>query len=349
VTVHTSRQSGFSLIELMISMSIMLLIAGAATTALMKMASAQATIWNRTQMHSGIRGATEVLQQEVGQAGRLALPSPNVTLAAGIAAGTRTVAVYECPTTTACTTASVGGLFQGQRVQVDAGCSGTQPTCASNEEIVTLTGVNLTTKTITAVFLFDHASGAPIQARGVFASGVVPPAASPSSYTNGSTGTVLKLYGDINADGSMVYVEYSCVIPAPVGGVQSPGNLYRNSMAWDATGGSPAPAASQILLSNIMPNPDGSACFTYQTVGVSVDTDLNVTSAPVMTYFVTDVAVTLTVQTQLIDPVTKRFQTETKALLNVSPRNVFNAWTLASLGMASRIQPIPPSVALLLP
>ena len=349
--MNTSRQSGFSLIELMISMAIMLLIAGAATTALMKMTSAQATIWNRTQMHSGIRGATEVLQQEVGQAGRIALPSPNVRLSAGITGSTtaQAVGVYECPTSTACTTASVAGMFVGQRVQVDAGCFDTVAQCTTREEIVTLTAVNTGSSTITAVFANSHASGAPIQARGVFASGVVPPAASPSSFTNGSTGTVLKLYGDINSDGNMVYIEYSCVIPAPVGGVQSPGNLYRNSMAWNATGGSPAPAASQILLSNIMPNPDGSACFTYQTLGVAVDTDLNVNTALVTTYFVTDVAITLTVQTQLIDPVTKRFQLETKALLNVSPRNVFNAWTLASLGMANRIQPIPPTVAALLP
>jgi hypothetical protein len=55
------------------------------------------------------------------------------------------------------------------------------------------------------------------------------------------------------------------------------------------------------------------------------------------------------VQTQVIDPVTKQFQTETKALLNVSPRNVFNAWTVASLSIFERIQPIPPSVTLLLP
>ena len=34
------------------------------------MTTAQKTIWNRTEMHSGIRGATELLQQEVGQAGR---------------------------------------------------------------------------------------------------------------------------------------------------------------------------------------------------------------------------------------------------------------------------------------
>jgi len=55
----------------------MLLISGAAVTALLKMTSTQATIWNRTQMHSGIRGATEVLQQEVGQAGRITLGVPD--------------------------------------------------------------------------------------------------------------------------------------------------------------------------------------------------------------------------------------------------------------------------------
>ena len=92
----------------------------------------------------------------------------------------------------------------------------------------------------------------------------------------------------------------------------------------------------QILLSNITRNPDGSPCFTYQMN--RVDT----------TYFVTDVAITLTVQTQLVDPVTKRFQTETKALLNVSPRNVFNAWQLASLGIFERVQPTPPTITALL-
>src|SRR5206468_4982175 len=78
---HDDR--GFSLPELLISMSVMLLISGAATMALLKMTSTQSTIWNRTQMHSGVRGATEVLQQEVGQAGRVALPAMIVTAASG--------------------------------------------------------------------------------------------------------------------------------------------------------------------------------------------------------------------------------------------------------------------------
>ncbi len=44
------------------------------TSALLQMTQSQTTIWNRTEMHSGIRGATELLQQEVGQAGRVTLP-----------------------------------------------------------------------------------------------------------------------------------------------------------------------------------------------------------------------------------------------------------------------------------
>ena len=341
-----NSQKGFSLIELMISMSIMLLIAGAATTALLKMTSAQATIWNRTQMHSGIRGATEVLQQEVGQAGRIALPNV-VTLGGGpVTAGLSQTVTVACLSTCALGTTATSGMFLGQRLVIDAGCYDTANPCTSRQETIRITAPPTSTQ-ITAVFANNHESGSPIAVFGAFASGVVPPATTP--YTNGSSGTVLKLYGDINSDGKMVYVEYSCDIPAAVGGVQSPGNLYRNSMAWDAGAPSAAPTASQILLSNIMPNPDGSACFTYQTLGVSIDDDGVSSTPPVMTYFVTDVAITLTVQTQILDPVTKQFQTETKALLNVSPRNVFHAWTLASLGLSDRIQAMPPTVTLLLP
>ena len=49
------------------------------------------------------------------------------------------------------------------------------------------------------------------------------------------------------------------------------------------------------------------------------------------------------------DPITGLFQTETKALLNVSPRNVFNVWQLAGLGVNDRVQATPASVLALLP
>src|SRR3954454_14515145 len=129
---QTHSQSGFSLIELMVAMAIMLVISGAAVGALLRMTSAQATIWNRTQMHSGIRGATEVLQQEVGQAGRIALPMSSasvpyvVKLGGPVSAGSNTVTV----TSTAPTGNATAGMFLGEKLVVGYG---------STLETVTLT------------------------------------------------------------------------------------------------------------------------------------------------------------------------------------------------------------------
>jgi len=149
--------------------------------------------------------------------------------------------------------------------------------------------------------------------------------------TNGSDGTHLKLYGDINGDGNMVYVEYIC-------DYANSGNLYRSVSAFSAAN----IVAKQILLPNLAStgNPNGTACFVYQERPVNC----NATTVPC---FVTDVAVTLTVQTQQADPFTGLFQKETKALLNVSPRNVFDAYDLSTLSN-NRVQPMPSTVTALL-
>lgn len=305
------EQAGFSLPELLIAMTIMLIISGAAVSALMRMMSAQATVWNRTQMHSGIRGATEVLQQEVGQAGRISLPAA-VTMtgatAAGTAGGTVTLPV-----------SSSTGMFVGMKLTVGTGAQTQTLRVTAVPSATSVVVQSLVTNGI--VGAKDNAS--PVLALGSFTSGIVPP-----DMTNGSTGTVLKLYGDINDDGNMVYIEYTCDTTGR--------NLYRNMMAFTAAT-KPALAASQILLSNIIANPGGTPCFTYQTQTVNGNT------------YVIDVAITLTVETQLVDPVTKAKQTETKALLNVSPRNVYGAWQMASLTITDRIQLIPPTVVSLLP
>ncbi len=105
----------------------------------------------------------------------------------------------------------------------------------------------------------------------------------------------------------------------------------------------PAETSSIIILPNILDNPadpggGGPApCFKYQQQTVGPNT------------YVTDVSVTLTVQTQNLDPQTHVLQQETKALLNVSPRNIFEGWQLAGGSVNNRIQPIPPTVTLLLP
>jgi prepilin-type N-terminal cleavage/methylation domain-containing protein len=335
--MRRNPQGGFSLPELLIAMTIMLAISGAAVTALLKMQNAQATIWNRTQMHSGIRGATEVLQQEVGQAGRIALAPVTLTSATGAGAAG---AVVTLPVT------SSVGMFEGMKLTIDTGTASDDTSPAQETVVVTEMPTTTSVKVQSLLKKPDgtvigkvraHVINAPVLALGAFGTGVVPPASSPSAYApggatftyaNGSTGDVLKLYGDINADGNMVYIEYTC-------DTATNHNLYRTVMGWkDAIKSAAAP--SQVLLSNVIANPNAAPCFTYQTATVAGNR------------YVTDVAITLTVQTQIIDPVTKQFQTQTKALLNVSPRNTFNAWQMATLGIANRIQPMPPTITALL-
>jgi hypothetical protein len=125
-----------------------------------------------------------------------------------------------------------------------------------------------------------------------------------------------------------VYVEYFC-------DAAGSHNLYRRSVAFDAAS-KPLITDSDILLSNIRENPGGTDCFLYQPSTITVG------STPFT--FILDVAVTLTVQTQQLDPITNTYQTETKALLNVSPRNVFNTWSFAGMGYMSRIQSTPITV-----
>jgi prepilin-type N-terminal cleavage/methylation domain-containing protein len=298
-------QNGFSLPELAVATTILLMISSAVTTALLQMTNQQKTIWNRTQMHGGVRSATELLQQEVGQAGRISFPG-TVTLTNAVAAGAQTVAV-----------SSTSNMFVGEQLTIDAGV---------NRETVTLTAVNTAANQITATFGVAHAAGSRIVVLGGFPNGIIPP-----GVANGSSATVLKLYGDINGDGNMVYVEYTCDTVN--------GFLYRNMMPYNAAV-KPAVTNAQVLLDRIMPNPGGTACFTYMPNPLPV---VNGTT------YVLDVAITLTVQTQLKDPVTNQYQAETKALLNVSPRNVFDVWQLASAGNTNRVQPTPATIQALLP
>src|SRR5450830_758906 len=90
-------ESGFSLAEMIVSTGLLLIVSSVVTSALMQMTKQQQTIWNRTEMYSGVRGATELLQQEVGQAGRVTLPGA-VTLGAAIVTAPGTLCTLGVPT-----------------------------------------------------------------------------------------------------------------------------------------------------------------------------------------------------------------------------------------------------------
>lgn len=297
-------EAGYTLAELMIAVAVLMIVSSTVMDGVLRLGRVQSSVSNRSEMHSGVRNATELLQQEVGQAGRIALPD-TVTLTGTIAApGTFTIGVT-----------SAEGMFVGEQLVIDTGDA---------QETVQLTAVDHGGNTITTTFANVHLlADTPVSVHGGFASGIVP-----TTTANGSTGTVLKILGDIHDDGTLVYIEYTC---DTVGG-----NLYRNVMPFDADE-KPAVTVSQVLLNNILPNPDGTACFTYQEKSVSGTT------------FVVGVAITLTVETEDPDPITGAFQTETKALLNVSPRNVFHVWQLAGLGINNRVQPLPQTIEALLP
>ena len=317
------NEFGFSLLETMVSLVVLFAVGGIVMSGMGQLLKTQSSVANRTEMHSSVRSATELLQQEIGQAGRISLGANTalVTLNAAVA-GAGAASAFTL-------TANAGPaplVYAGEALVVDIG---------PNQETVTLTAGNNATGT--ANFQFAHAAGAPVSALGAFAQGIVPPAAAPTNYPNGSTGTVLKLYGDINGDGNMVYVEYTCA----QGTQANPGFLYRNQMAITA-GAKPAVDNTMILLSNVLVNPNDVnnnvvPCFAYQVQALGAS------------FCVTDVSVTLTVQTQNKDQQTQVFQPETKALLNVAPRNVVEVFDTASLVDSTRAQAMPPTVTALLP
>src|SRR6266849_2786105 len=84
------KQVGFSLIETMVALAVLFAVGGIVMSGMVQLMKTQGTIANRTDMHTSVRSATELLQQEIGQAGRVSLASPaaNVTLSAAVAAGT---------------------------------------------------------------------------------------------------------------------------------------------------------------------------------------------------------------------------------------------------------------------
>lgn len=297
-------QRGFSLLEMMVSMVILLGVTGVVMSGMLQSSQTESSVENRTEMHAGVRSATELLQQEIGQAGRVSLPqlATPVQLTAAVAVGANQPASV--------TTGAGAGIYQNEYLVVDAG---------SNQETVQVASIS--GDTFNATFGIAHALGAPVTVQGGFGTGVVP-----NNVTNGSDKNNLKLYGDINGDGNMVYVQYIC-------DYASSGNLYRSVTSFSAG----TIVAKQVLLPNLVKagNPGGTPCFDYQI------------KCSIAGCFVVDVAVTLTVQTQQLDAFTGKYQQETKALLNVSPRNVFEAYQLSTLSN-NRVQPTPATITSLM-
>jgi prepilin-type N-terminal cleavage/methylation domain-containing protein len=312
--------AGFSLIEMMLSMALILVISGATLSAVSYYQQSFGRTEVQSDMYENVRGVAELATQEVGQAGLVSLPSSTPpTLSAVVTANVAAQTVNVSSTTS---------MFKGEQLLVDAG--------VTSEELVTL-AADPTGTAINGIFTKSHASGASLNVLGVFPGGVVPPSANTltcvqpngATYTttDGSTCTILNLYGDINADGSLVYIRYTC----NPGSLGAPGTLTRSVTT--ITPGVNTISAAQTLLSTLVANPGGTPCFYYTTNTVGGTT------------FVTNVGLTLSVQTLTRDPQTQQYLTMTKSFLDLSPRNIGAAFELANAPSTNRLQAAPANVA----
>ena len=302
-----SKCAGFTLLEMMVSMVILSLIVGGLISALSSSEQSYARTELGSDMYENVRSVAELMAQEIGQAGLVSLPT--TTLSSAVAANAAAQAVNVSQT---------ASMYVGEQLLVDAG--------SASEELVTLTAVASTT--MSGIFKNAHASGASVTVLGAFPSGIVPVGATDGSTSVAEPGkSVLNIYGDINSDGSLVYIRYTCDTSA------TPGTLTRSVTT--ITPGVNTIAAAQTLLSTLIPNPGGTPCFQYTSYPVGT---------PSNTY-VTNVGLTISVQSLARDPQTQAYLTMTKSFLDLSPRNVLAGFELGNAGLTTRLQAQPPNVS----
>ncbi|HTC61503.1 MAG TPA: prepilin-type N-terminal cleavage/methylation domain-containing protein [Candidatus Saccharimonadales bacterium] len=335
--LHSSGSacSGFSLPELLVSMAVLMVVAGG----VISMISYNENTFGRTEqqsdMYENVRAVAELMAQEIGQAGLADLPA-GATLSAAVtkSATAQTVAV-----------SSTTSMYAGEILLVDT---------ATNEESVTI--VSLTSSSINGIFANNHASGAVVHAIGVSPNGIVSPSSSAttpggvscvtvpsgvtytSPATTPSTCNVLNIWGDLNSDGTLVYVRYTCNTTT------TPGTLTRSVTT--ITPGVNTVSTAQTLLSTVIPNPPSTAptpCFQYDLSTQSLTVNGVVTGTY---YMIANIGLTISVRTLKPDPVTNQYLTMTKSFLDLSPRNILAGYEQANWGDSTRLQGQPPNVTL---
>ena len=149
-------QIGFSLIELMIVLVVLLAVSGIVLTAMYQMTMRQASVSNRADMHSSVRAVTALLQQEISQAGRIAFPTTPyaeqyTTLDTPVVG-----ALPDTPLTLAVTVENPEFVFDNMRLVIDVG---------DIEEVMPAAGWDGTF--FTGVFKYDHTTAALVRPAGI--------------------------------------------------------------------------------------------------------------------------------------------------------------------------------------
>ena len=307
---------GFTLVEMVLSLAVLLLICSAGFMSMSQLEKSYLSSTTLGTMYSTVRNAAGLITQEVGQAGAVCGAFQTAGTGVPVACSGTTVSAAVATGATTVTLASTTGLYAGEKLTFD-------PDSALGE-VVTVGTASGTTVTLPTgkSFSYAHSSGVPVGVAGLSWRGILVPE---------STSTTLKLFGDINGDGTLYYVEYNCDF--------TNGVLTRSSTPITAS----AKNTADTLIDNlIFIAPTGytgsSYCFTYVTP-TAVRPDSNGTTYRVAT----QVGLLISVQSPNIDPQTKKRWQFTKAFLDLSPRNVVAAYDLASNSVYSALQPLPAS------
>ncbi len=355
--LQKNSEAGFSLVELMISMALLMIIAGATISAMNSSQKRYRQSEAERALHQQMRGAIDQITQEISEAG---LVPTGMELISGVTAGAVTTAGFttQIPTLTVAwatggaqsiTVSSVAGLFINENIWVGTG---------ANAEAVTIGSINTSTKVITLNTTAPntsglsspsgHAIGAPVFPRGIFPAGVLVPNA-----TQGSTNSTLRLFGDINNDGVLNLVQYDC----PQTGANTTSSLVRS--AWSFTTSSWVTTNTPVL--DNVTSCQFSYTYTANLAGAADPTPLinNVIRAPdnplgtastvqtnrftltdgTLPQFVVSIGITLTTCSQSGISETQTLYDQsgtganticlTKSFLNIQPRNVLAGYLQA--------------------
>jgi Tfp pilus assembly protein PilW len=179
-------QDGFSLIELMVSILILIPVMAAALSLFSVGVRQQASEQTSVDANQEARSGLEMMSMEIAQAGSHGDRSTVTTSSVSASTSPQAVSV-----------AASAGFTAGDWVDVDTG---------SNLETVQLTAVG--DGTLSAVFRVAHASGVPVRLFALpFINGIIPP---PGLGADSSAAvTTLRFFGDMVGDSNLYYVEYS--------------------------------------------------------------------------------------------------------------------------------------------
>jgi type II secretory pathway pseudopilin PulG len=292
---RNKKAEGFTLLEMMVGLGLLMVVSGAAFTSAVYFQKSFASTEAKIDTVSSMRNAMELITQEVEQAGSVdfvpvTIPNP-VTLNAAAQSVTMS---------------SAAAMYPGEILTVDT---------MANEENVTI--ISIDGNNVRGIFTKSHAASAPVDVLGVIPQGII------NSGPNASTATELRMVGDFNGDGNILYVRYICDTAG--------GTLTREATPISAV----AKNAGVVLIDNLTVDPQGQPCFSYNTPG-AVGTNT----------FTTNVAVQLTSRTQEIDNFTNARPT-TFDILNLSPRNLVYGRSIAGNGLTYGLQPLPVNSAVI--